>query len=313
MDSVIKNQTDRVLLLGAGGMLGLSVFQCLSERYAQIRATDIDVNEPWLSYLDVRDLTSLEAAFRDYSPTIVVNLAALTDLEFCERNPEAAWATNALGAENAALLAEQFGATLVYISTAGIYDGRQEFYTDFDLPNPLSYYAKSKYHGELFVERRVSKYFIFRAGWMMGSGPAKDKKFINKIYRQIRQGARELFVVADKLGTPTYTKDFAYGIAQLLGTRYYGLYNQVCTGSGSRLDVAREFVRLLGLENEVRITQVSSDYFKTEYFAPRPESEKLINLKLNLRNLNHMRDWKDALADYATVFRQDLANQAPRR
>jgi dTDP-4-dehydrorhamnose reductase len=86
----------------------------------------------------------------------------------------------------------------------------------------------------------------------------------------------------------------------------YGLYNQVCGGSGSRLDVAKEFVRLLGLENEIKITQVDSDHWKQEYFAPRPYSEKLINMKLDRRGINFMRDWKVCLAEYAQIFSEDL-------
>ena len=296
---------ERVLLLGAGGMLGAAVFETVSARRSAVLATDIDVNEPWLSHLDVRDISALAKAYDAFKPTVVFNLAALTDLEDCERNPEAAWGTNALGAENAALLAERCGATFVQVSTAGIFGGRQETYTDFDIPEPASVYAKSKYHAELVVERRLTRYFVFRAGWMMGGGPRKDKKFVNKIYRQIKSGARELFVVADKLGTPTYTKDFASGMLRVMDSGWHGLYNQVGGGGGSRLDVAREFVRLLGLASSVKVTRVASDHFKREYFAPRPRSEQLVNLKLTLRKMNYMRDWRDALAEYSQVFAKD--------
>ena len=139
----------------------------------------------------------------------------------------------------------------------------------------------------------------------MGGGPEKDKKFINKIYKQITAGTKELFIVEDKLGNPTYTKNFAESILKVLPTQYYGLYNQVCSGSGSRYDVAVEFVRLLGLSEQIKVTQVDSDYFKKEYFAPRPYSEKLINLKLNKRKINHMRNWKDCLQEYSKIFLDD--------
>lgn len=306
MNTKPLNTTDRVLLLGAGGMLGCAVHDAAKERYARVLATDIDVNEPWLVHQDFRDLASLEKLFDDFNPTIVFHLGALTDLEYCERNPENSWATNALGPENTALLCGKRGLTMVYVSTAGIFGGEQEFYTDFDTPEPTSHYAKSKYYGELFVERKMAKYFIFRAGWMMGGGLKKDKKFINKIYSQIKGGAKELFVVADKLGTPTYTVDFANGMFRVLETGCCGLYNQVCGGGGSRLDVAQEFVRLLGLENEVKITEVDSSHWQKEYFAPRPHSEKLVNMKLDRRGINFMRDWKVCLAEYAEVFRKDL-------
>jgi dTDP-4-dehydrorhamnose reductase len=316
MATALREDPDqgRILLLGAGGMLGEAAYKAVSARYPQVLATDIAVNEPWLSYLDVRDIGALEKVFESFSPTVVFNLAALTDLEYCEQNPGDAWATNALGAENVALLAERHGSTLVYVSTAGIFDGEQDVFTDFDIPNPKSYYAKSKYHGELFVERRVSKYFVFRAGWMMGGGVRKDKKFINKIYKQIKNGAKQLHVVADKQGTPTYTVDFANSMVKVLASGYFGLYNQVGGGGGSRLDVAREFVRLLDLEKSIEVVEVDSSHFKVEYFAPRPFSEKLVNLKLDLRNMNYMRDWKEALAEYSGEFTKDLhCDDADRR
>lgn len=298
---------DRVLITGCGGMLGKAVYEKAVRKYGLgfVWATDIDLNEKWLHKLDVREIKDFEKIFVKWKPTIVIHLAAHTDLEYCEKNPLDTWVTNALGTENAAILASKYRATLVYISTAGIFDGEKDEYTDFDLPNPLGYYAKSKYYGEKFIEQHLSKYYIFRAGWMMGGGLKKDKKFINKIYKQIKGGVKELFVVDDKLGTPTYTIDFANGIMKVIDTGYYGLYNQVCEGSGSRYDVAREFIKLLDLADKIKIKKVKSGYFNKEYFAPRPASEKLINAKLNMRGINYMRDWKESLADYAQEFKKD--------
>jgi dTDP-4-dehydrorhamnose reductase len=301
-------KSDRVLLTGCGGMLGKAVYTKAVEKYGKdaVLATDIDLNEEWLSKLDVRDIREYEKVIQEWKPTIIFHLAAHTDLEYCEKNIDDTWATNALGPENAAILARKYDALLIYISTAGIFDGEKDEYSDFDMPNPLSYYAKAKYHGETFIERHVSNYYIFRAGWMMGGGPKKDKKFVNKIFKQIKSGAKELFVVDDKLGTPTYTNDFAASMLKVIDSGYYGLYNQVCEGSCSRLDVALEFVRLLGLEHEVKVTQVSSDYFKTEYFAPRPASEKLLNVKLSMRGINYMRNWKECLAEYSEEYKKEL-------
>ena len=123
----------------------------------------------------------------------MINLAALTDLEYCELNPKIAWETNALGQENICLAAQALNAAVVYISTAGIFDGKKEFYDDFDIPNPINVYGKSKYHGEVITPKLAEKHFVFRAGWMMGGGPRKDKKFINKIFKQLQSGKKELF------------------------------------------------------------------------------------------------------------------------
>jgi len=291
----------RIYLAGCGGMLGEAFYARLAP-IAQVKATDIDVNEPWLSYADVRDYGEISKSIKEFTPDLIINLAALTDMEYCEREPQSAWLTNALGAENVGLVANEIDATYVYISTAGIFDGRQDYYSDFDSPNPLSIYAKSKYYGERFATEHVRKHYAVRAGWMMGGGPRKDKKFINKIYRQIAKGSKDLYVVNDKSGTPTYTVDFAAGIHGLVESDLYGVYNQVCSGSATRFDVAVEFVRLLGLDNKVQVKEVSSDFFKEEYFAPRPASEMLVNVKLTARGLNVMRDWRECLREYSGTF-----------
>jgi dTDP-4-dehydrorhamnose reductase len=293
--------TTRVYIAGCGGMLGEAVYELFNGR-SQVLATDIDVNESWLSPADVRDYAGSAKVVRQFRPDLIINLAALTDLEYCERNPDNAWLTNGLGAENLGLLANELDVPYVYISTAGIFDGAQEFYTDFDPPNPLGVYAKSKAHGEAWTLRSVRKSYVIRAGWMMGGGPRKDKKFVNKLWKQLQAGAKELAVVHDKLGTPTYTVDFARGILGLVESDLFGLYNQVCGGSGSRYDVALAMIEELGLSGSVKVKQVASDHFKTEYFAPRPASEKLLNVKLDARGLNVMRDWRVCLSEYIKRF-----------
>jgi len=295
----------KVFITGCGGMLGKAVYERFSP-HCQVLATDIDVNEPWLEHGDVIDFQKILEKASKFGPDLIINLAALTDLEYCEKNPEITWKTNALGAENMALISKRLDATHIYISTAGIFDGKQEYYNDFDRPNPISIYAKSKYYGEMVVEKMLDNYFIFRAGWMMGGGIEKDKKFINKIFKQILDGKKGLFVVDDKLGTPTYTVNFAEAMFEIVQTELFGLYNMVCEGSCSRYEVALEFIKLLELEKEIKIDIVDSDYFKGEYFAPRPNSEKLLNLKLSSRGINYMKDWKECLSDYVESFKPHL-------
>jgi len=299
----------RVYVAGCGGMLGDAMYARLKSAGAIIKATDINCTESWLEHGDVRDLASIRQSIIEFAPELIINLAALTDLEYCEKEQENAWLTNALGAENLGLIANELDVPYVYISTAGIFGGERDLYNDFHAPDPLSVYAQSKYYGEQYVRNSVKKHYVLRAGWMMGGGPTKDKKFINKIYKQICDGAIELFVVDDKLGTPTYTVDFANGLCVLVESEQYGLYNQVCGGSASRFMVAQEFVILMGLAEKIKVTIVPSDYFEDEYFAPRPLSEKLVNLKLNQRGLNRMRDWRICLEEYAEAFKADYSRR----
>lgn len=295
----------RVYVAGGGGMLGDAVYRTLREDH-DVAVSDIVVNEDWLHYCDVRDFADYRCNVDQFAPDLLIHLAAHTDLEYCETSIDDAYRTNTLGVEHAATIANTRDIPLVYISTAGIFDGRKDSYDDWDEPNPLSVYGRSKYLGERHVQRCVARHFIFRAGWMMGGGLQKDKKFVGKLVRQLIAGERRLYVVDDKLGTPTYTLDFARNIERMIGTRFYGLYNQVCGGETSRLEVACELVRLLGLDQMVEVIPVSSDHYARDYHAPRPASERLVNYKLALRGMNHMRDWRICLADYVREHFADV-------
>jgi dTDP-4-dehydrorhamnose reductase len=287
----------RIYVAGAGGMLGEGVRRT-ARPDDTLRFTDKDINSDWLEFCDFRDFEFYARDVADFRPDVLIHLGAHTSLEYCEREPDDAYRTNTLSVEHAATIANRLDIPLVYISTAGIFDGAKEMYDDWDTPAPLGVYARSKHLGELVVQTRVARHFVFRAGWMMGGGVAKDKKFIAKMARQLADGAVALDVVDDKLGTPTLTWDFARNLRAMLDTSYFGTYNMVCGGLTGRLEVAVELVRLLGLEHEVTVNPVPSSRFQTEFFAPRPANERLINRKLELRGLNMMRDWRVALADY---------------
>ncbi len=285
-------------------MLGQAFYGVFGSDH-ELRCTDKDVNEEWLSLLDFRDLDAYRKDVEAFKPDYLFHLGAHTDLEYCERNVEDAYLTNTTSVENAVRIANKLQIPLLYISTAGIFDGSKDIFDDWDLPNPLGHYARSKYAGELFVTQNARHHLVCRAGWMMGGGPRKDKKFVQKLMKQLKAGKTELNVVNDKLGTPTYTFDFAANVKALLQGEHWGLYNMVCEGVTSRLEVAHELVRLLGLKEKVHINEVTSDFFKQEFFAPRPDSERLINRKLALRNLNLMSDWRLALKQYLDASYRD--------
>ena len=282
-------------IAGCGGMLGQAFWKVWGKNF-KITATDKDVNEDWLKYLDFRNYAEYEKQVRSAKPDVLIHLGALTDLEYCEQHPEETYETNTLAVENAVKIANIFHVPLIYISTAGIYDGKQSVYDDWDVPNPLGVYGRSKYLGERFVIENSHDYYIFRAGWMMGGGK-KDKKFIKLMHDQIASGATTLHVVNDKDGTPTYTHDFAKNALKVFNSKFQGLYNMVCGGETSRLEVAKFMVQHLNLQDKIKIIKVRSDYFP-QYWATRPPSERLVNKKLNLRNLNIMRPWQKGLAEY---------------
>jgi len=291
----------KIYIAGSGGMLGEAFYNQFKKDYI-LKCTDKDVNEEWLSFLDFRDLDAYKIDVEAFKPDFLFHLGAYTDLEYCEKNVEDTYLTNTISVENAVYIANTLNIPLLYISTAGIFDGNKDLYDDWDQPNPLGVYARSKFMGERFVVENAKRFLVCRAGWMMGAGPKKDKKFIQKLMKQIKEGKKELFIVDDKDGTPTFTHDFAKNVKALIEKEYWGLYNMVCGGQTSRLEVAHELLTLLKLSNEIKINVVNSDYFKEIYFAERPPCERLDNRKLKLRNINLMQDWKVALKEYIDLY-----------
>lgn len=299
-------KNERVLITGCGGMLGNAIYPYFVSRYMHVLATDKEVTDKWLMPLDVRDEFHLSMVFADFKPDLVLHLAAETNLEYCEIHEDIAKETNQHATATVAKLAEQYGATMVYISTAGVFDGKKtEPYTEEDAPNPIMIYGRTKYEGEQLTRQHCKRSYVVRAGWMMGGGRYNEKKFIYKILKQLEEGKREIHAVDDRWGTPTYTYDFAQNLFCLLETGWYGTYHMVCEGSGTRYDVASEIVRVCN-RNDVSITAVASDFFKDVYFAPRPASEIMCNAALEKRGINCMRNWKISLDDYLKTFFADF-------
>ena len=291
----MKNK--KIYLAGSGGMLGQAFYEIFRQDN-ELKLTDIDINADWLSYLDFRSREEYFKDVVDFKPDYLFHLGAHTNLEYCEVNVDDSYITNSLSVEYAVEIANYLKIPLLYISTAGIFDGSKDTFDDWDTPNPLGVYARSKYIAEIYVAQNANRYLTCRAGWMMGGGPLKDKKFINKIISQINSGQKHLKIVNDRDGTPTYTIDFAKNVMHIMDSDIWGLFNLVCSGQTSRMEVAEEIIKILGVQDSVSIEIVSSEHFKSEYFAARPTSERLINRRLDLLGLNKMRDWKVALNEY---------------
>ncbi len=277
----------KVLVTGAAGMLGSDLCPIFSEEH-QLVTTDIQ-------QMDVRDPNAVLLRARDVQPDFVVHLAAATDVDECERNPDLAYATNAIGTRNVALACQQVGATLVYISTISVFDGtKPEPYTEFDAPGPLSHYARAKYEGEQIIRSLLNKYYIARAGWMFG-GRTEDKKFVAKIVSLARERPT-LSIVNDKFGSPTYTADLAHSLLNLIKTGLYGTYHIVGTGGYcSRVEFAQAILEYAKISS-CQIQSVSSAAFPLA--APRPRMEAARNYHLDLLGTNWMRSWRQALQEY---------------
>jgi dTDP-4-dehydrorhamnose reductase len=289
-----------VLITGCGGMVGEALYRELAPHY-EVVASDLVPEEPWLIDLDVTNPGAVLSRLRFHRPAAIVHLAALTDLEFCERNPEQARAVNARGATTLMAYAEEFRLPFVYISTACIFAGVKKYYGEDDVPNPRNIYGATKLEGEL-AARSLPTGIVIRAGWMMGGGPGKDKKFVGKVLKRIREGERRICAVKDKWGTLSYSYDMARWIRYLLETSLFGVYNCACETGASRYEIAQFMVDCLGLRREISVEPVTADHFARDYFAPRPDYEQLASTRLRAIEPCLTRDWQPCVRDYLGRF-----------
>jgi dTDP-4-dehydrorhamnose reductase len=296
----------RILATGAAGMLGTSLVPTFVAAGHDVVATDIDLTnpQPWgqghpsIDWLDVRDRGAIKAAFDSVEPDLLLHLAAETSLEASDADPDHAFLTNTVATKYLALECRNRDVPMVFISTAGVFDGVKEgAYTEFDQPNPLNTYGASKYEAEKLVASLLDRWYIIRAGWMVGGGAGKDHKFVARILEQVRDGRSTIYAVGDKYGTPTYTYDFGRCLLNLLDSDLYGVYHMACEGDGNRYDIAAFLLEQLG-RTDIELVEVESSFFQEEFSSVRPRSEIMRNMALDLQGMNLMRPWPVALEEY---------------
>lgn len=274
----------RILVTGAGGMLGGEIMKVFSKH-------ELIAPEP--IYLDVRNYDQV-MSFEKHKPDFIFHLAAATDHIACEFNPADAYMTNTIGTFNMVRLAESLNIPILYMSTGGIFDGEQQFYTEWDLPNPVNHYSRSKYYGEMAI-KEYSKHYIVRAGWMMGGGLSREKKFVGKIFKKIQSEVRQIHAINDVFGSPTYATDLAKEIKNIIKMPA-GIYHCANSGRASRYDVAVEFIKCLGLEKEVTIIpKTFLEYYRENKLLCPYTKNEVVESTILLP----MRCWQDALKEYA--------------
>lgn len=242
------------------------------------------------SSLDIKDFNKTKEVIQRWRPMVIIHLAAETDMERCEQDPNHAYMVNAVGTYNVTTAARSVGAKMVYISTDAVFDGLKGTpYLKDDEPNPQNFYGMSKYIGELVVRGMLSDYAIVRTGWVFGGGPQKDKKFVAKIIRQLaRSDVNEIKVVTDLRSSPTFGKDLVNILKHLILYKKKGVFHVVNQGICSRYDIAREVVT--NLRRNVRVTPVDSSFFTS--------SAKPVNTGGLASKVITMRSWQEALKEY---------------
>ena len=272
----------RIIVTGAKGMLGATLLPVLQGRHEACGIGRQDC--------DICDEKAIAAVLRERKPELVVHLAAYTDVDGCETNPETAERTNSLGTKNVALACAELDAAMLYVSTDYVFDGSKPApYLEDDQPNPLSAYGRSKLHGEQHVRSILKRYFIVRTSWLYGPS---GRNFVTTILKLAR-ARKSLRAVDDQRGSPTYTRHLSQTIAALAQTRAYGVYHATGSGRCSRFELAKAILDLQRVEG-VEVVPITSR--ESGRPARRPANSVLANRALPCAGVELLPHWKEGLA-----------------
>jgi len=239
--------------------------------------------------LDITDLPETLRVIEKHKPKIIIHLAAETNLDKCEQDPQHAYFVNSIGTYNIALAAKEVGAKLIYLSTSAVFDGVKGSYSKKDISSPQNYYGRSKHLGEVMIQGILKDHLIIRACWVFGGGPAKDHKFVGKIIRQI--DSPKIYALNDTYGSPTYAKDLVKEISSLIIKNAKGIVHVANKGRASRYDMVKLITK--AINPKIKAVGVKSSFFKLP--AKRGRDESIISSAAN------MRSWQEALEEYISA------------
>ena len=279
----------RILVTGVKGQLGHDVVNELAKRgHTPI---GVDVEE-----MDITDASAVEKEMKKEPLDAVIHCAAYTAVDAAEDNREICMRVNAEGTRNIARVCRELDLKMVYISTDYVFDGEGERPWEPDDPrDPLNVYGESKYQGELAVEEYLEKYFTVRIAWVFG---VNGKNFIKTMLR-LAESQKEINVVNDQIGSPTYTYDLAVLLADMVETEKYGRYHATNEGLCTWYEFAKEIFRQAGAD--VKVNPVSSDEFPAK--AKRPHNSRMDKSKLVQNGFRPLPTWQDALKRYLEIIR----------
>ena len=274
----------KVLVTGAGGMLAEDLITCLSERGYEIVALP-------RSELDITDLGAIRAAANKSEPELMINCAAYTKVDKAEKEETRALMVNGFGVQNLCLLCQERDIPLVHFSTDYVFDGTKESpYTIHDEPNPISAYGRSKLLGEKYILWLLSKFYLIRTSWLFG---LSAKNFIETML-ELGQREKQISVVNDQRGCPTWTYHLAQAVIDLIETERYGIYHITNSEPTTWFEFAREIFRLSG--RDIEVLPVTSDQFPRP--ARRPQNSVLDPFPLIEVLGREMPSWREALEEY---------------
>ena len=283
----------KILVTGCNGQLGRAIRKVYEQDEVIFINTDVVEGEGVLA-LDITKIEQVMALVLAQKPDVIINCAAHTNVDACEKQWDLAYQINAIGPRNLSIAANAVDAKLIHVSTDYVFEGNGKVpYTEFDEPNPVSAYGKTKLEGEKFVKEFAKKYFICRTAWLYGDG----KNFVRTMLR-LSESYEQVNVVCDQLGTPTSAKELAGMIRHLEATENYGTFHATCEGDTNWAAFTEEIFRLTG--KNTKVNYVTSEQYAqmNPASAKRPAFSILDNYMLKLTSDYRMAHWEDALKEY---------------
>lgn len=283
-----------IAVIGGNGQLGCDLVQAFTANGDQVSALAH-------SDIEITNCDSVSRALTPLLPQVIVNTAAMHHVENCEREPERAFAVNALGPKNLALVARDLGSILIHFSTDYVFDGTKTSpYVEEDVPRPLNAYGITKLAGEHFVRCSMEKHFVVRTSALYGKSPCRAKGGLNfvELMLKLAKERPEVRVVASEIVSPTYTAELSKQIVALSRSDAFGLYHATAEGSCSWFDFAREIFALTNAKVNLKVA--GSNEFPAK--VPRPGYSVLENRGLKRLGLNLLRPWQHDLRNYLGIL-----------
>lgn len=289
----------KILIIGCNGQLGHDASQILSPEH-DVWAVDVDV-------LDITDESAVKRAFDRYGPAVVINCAAYTDVDGCERHEAAARQVNVDGPRHLADAAAACGAMMVHVSTDYVFDGQRTLpvpYRESDAPGPVSVYGKTKLAGELAVLESGARCAVVRTAWLYG---INGRNFLKTILRlALRQPEQALKVVDDQYGSPTWSYRLAQQVGRVIETGLTGMLHATAEGYCSWHELAACFLSAMNVA--ARLVPCKTEEFPRP--APRPHNSILENSRLKAAGVNLMRPWAADVDEFVERHRTELLAEA---
>lgn len=288
----------KIVITGSKGQLGSDCMVLFEKDYELV---GVDIDE-----IDITDYLDVEKIVGDVTPDVIVNCAAYTNVDAAESDREEAWRVNVQGPRNLAEAAKKYESLLIHVSTDYVFDGKKDLpdtYTEGDVPNPTSYYGVTKLEGERAVSESTDRYMIVRPAWMYGINGGNFFKTMLRL--ALHNPAKEIKVVNDQFGSPTWSYSLARQIKKLIEVKGQGIYHTTAEGYCTWYEAAGYFLDQMGVEHG--IVPCTTEEYPTP--AARPKNSILKNARLQEDNINTMAHWKSDMDLYVARFRGRLMDE----